>query len=133
MKSFFRSIATQVEKFLNVLRSPSTISKLESVADEIEQYAAPAIQAAQMIDALVPNKTTEEFIALAQKYQLHWDPNMTSDEKETLLQNAALQEIQKLVPNVPNNLLRTAICGVVNFLKVVAPTPVAVPATPPTT
>ncbi len=120
MKNFLHSIAHGLAAFAHLLTSGKFVEAVNKADAIIEKYLPQALEAAQIIDTAYPNRTVEDFENLAAKYKLHWNEGMSNDEKETMLQNAALQEFHKLVPeNVSNSIARNALNGVVAVLRIV--------------
>lgn len=130
MKKFFKTIVHGLAQFGHLLVSGKFMDAIDMADAAIEKYLPEALQVAQMIDAEYPNRTTEDFEKLAAKYSLHWNATMSNDEKETMLQNAALSEFRKLLPDVPNSLARVALNGVVGALRIAKANGAEVPNTP---
>jgi hypothetical protein len=109
--SFFRHFISTLGSVFNQVFSRETLNTLEVFAIESEKYLPDALRAVNIINALAPNRTTEELAALGARYQLHVTPEILADphQVETLLQNAALKEVQAFAPHVKSSLLRNAI------------------------
>lgn len=99
--------------------SKKTLDAVEGLAEKIQPYLAPAEKVVKMIDAAVPNWAAEEFIALADKYQLHVNEAVLDDKVQLhgLMQNAATKELLNLFPDAPEGLLRDAIGFCVHLIR----------------
>lgn len=100
--------------------SSVTAKDAENVANEVQKWIPMAVTVAKVVDAMVPNRTTEEFIALAAKYQLHVNDEILKDpiQLEGLVQNAAMKEMLHLADkNAEHNILRSALNLGVSWLR----------------
>ncbi len=110
--SFFKGTVHEV-------KDGEAVKKIEAIANQIQQYLPQALTVAKMIDAVVPNRTVEEFTALAAKYQLHVTPEVLADpvQATALLENAGLKELQQVAGGVSNSTLKSALNLAVSFLR----------------
>ena len=121
MKNIFHVIGDFFASIGHLFSDPAKQKVLTDKLAIVQQFLPEAIEIAKKIDALVPNKTTEEVIALANKYELHVSDAVLADPAQvnTLLQNAALKELQVLVGQIPgmsNGILNTMITLAVTIL-----------------
>ncbi len=116
--NIFKVIGHFFENVYHLFKLPGQAEKAQQILDEVQKHIPDALKVVQEIENIVPNRETEAILALAAQYDLTANAAMTSDELETVLQNAALSELKKLVDgNVKNSTLRSAIDIAVNLLK----------------
>lgn len=117
--SLFSSFWSGLSSIFNKIFSHATVERVQAIGKEIEQYLPAALKAVELVNSIVPTRIESELIALGQKYLLHVTPEILADpvQVETLLQNAALKELQKLFPSAKNSILRDAISFCVHLAK----------------
>lgn len=107
--TFFHKVVAVIKA--DAAKRPAILDTLEGDAGLIQHYAQVALPIIAEVDAVAPNRTLEELLALGQKFALHVTPEIAADpiQVDTVLQNAALKELQRLAPTVSSSLLRTAL------------------------
>jgi len=115
--NIFKVIGHFFENLYHLFGVPGQVDTAEGILAEVQSHIPAAMNAVQTIENLLPNRATETILAVATKYGLQAGPGMGVTELETILQNAALAELQKVAAGVKNHILRSAIGIAVNLWK----------------
>lgn len=109
LAAFLRKVVAVIKT--DVAKIPNILDTLEGDAGLIQHYVQVALPIIELIDTAAPDRTLEQLVALGQKFSLHVTPEIAADpvQVDTVLQNAALKELQKVAPTVSSSLLRTAL------------------------
>lgn len=122
--SLFQSFWKSLSDIFNKVFSDKTIKAVEGIARKVETVLPDALEAVQLIEQLVPRdsaggRAIADFEALGKKYLLHVTPEILADpvQSESLLQNAAVRELQRHLLGVQTSILRDAIGFAVHLMK----------------